>query len=104
MKNNFRVGGGVPDPFVGGSGATAGSSATATDEVATFAGGCFWCMEGPFEALDGVSSVVSGYTGGEVENPSYQQVSSGGTGHAEAVRIEYDPGRVSYERRCSSSW
>ncbi len=87
-----------------GSGATAGSSATTTGEVATFAGGCFWCMEGPFEALEGVSSVVSGYTGGEVEHPSYQQVSSGGTGHAEAVRIEYDPGRVSYERLLETFW
>jgi peptide-methionine (S)-S-oxide reductase len=65
---------------------------------AIFAGGCFWCMEQPFEVLDGVASVTSGYTGGEVDDPSYEQVSSGDTGHAEAVRIVYDPARVSYER------
>jgi peptide methionine sulfoxide reductase msrA/msrB len=72
--------------------------------IATFAGGCFWCMEGPFEALDGVHSVVSGYTDGRVENPTYQQVSSGTTGHTEAVRITYDPGRVSYEQLLETFW
>jgi len=72
--------------------------------IATFAGGCFWCMEGPFEALEGVSAVVSGYTDGQVQNPTYQQVSSGGTGHAEAVQITYDPTRVSYEQLLEIFW
>lgn len=70
---------------------TAGSLA-----IATFAGGCFWCMEPPFEKLDGVVSVVSGFTGGNTDNPTYNQVSSGSTGHAEAIQIEFDPKKVSY--------
>jgi len=70
----------------------------ATDTaLATFGGGCFWCMEPPFEGLEGVIDVVSGYTGGEVENPSYQQVVSGGTGHYEAVQVTYDPEIISYQ-------
>ena len=72
--------------------------------VATFAGGCFWCMEPPFEKLEGVSEVVSGYTGGEVENPTYEEVSAGRTGHAEAVRIHYDPDKVSYEELLEIFW
>ena len=72
--------------------------------IATCAGGCFWCMEGPLEALDGVSSVISGYTDGQVQNPTYQQVSSGGTGHAEAVQVTYDPTRVSYEQLLEVFW
>ncbi len=71
---------------------------------ATFAGGCFWCMEPPFEKLDGVKSVVSGYTGGPEENPSYQDVSSGKTGHVEAVEITYDPARVSYAELLDVFW
>ncbi len=66
-------------------------------EVATLAGGCFWCMESPFEKHKGVISVVSGYAGGYVENPSYEQVSTGTTGHVEAVQIVYDPLWISYE-------
>ena len=69
-----------------------------------FAGGCFWCMEPPFDALDGVLATTSGYTGGRVENPSYQQVSEGGTGHREAVRVEYDPARVSYPKLLDVFW
>ena len=65
-------------------------------EVATVAGGCFWCMEQPFEKLDGVTDVVSGYTGGHKENPTYEQVSSGTTGHTEAVQITFDPGKIGY--------
>jgi peptide-methionine (S)-S-oxide reductase len=64
---------------------------------AVFAGGCFWCMEKPFEVLDGVISVESGYAGGHVEDPTYKQVSAGGTGHAEVVEVVYDPEKVSYE-------
>ena len=65
---------------------------------ATFAGGCFWCMEPPFEALPGVASVTSGYIGGNKVDPTYEEVSSGGTGHAEAVRVVYDPAVVTYEK------
>src|SRR5690625_8031598 len=64
--------------------------------VATLAGGCFWCVEAVFELLVGVRSVTSGYTGGHLEDPSYQDVSTGTTGHAEAVRRESDPTRVGY--------
>lgn len=71
---------------------------------ATFAGGCFWCMESPFEKLPGVVSVVSGYTGGNVENPSYEEVSSGSTGHREAVLVTYDPDRTSYEDLLCVFW
>ncbi|NBQ89026.1 MAG: peptide-methionine (S)-S-oxide reductase [Betaproteobacteria bacterium] len=71
---------------------------------ATFAGGCFWCMEPPFEALPGVISVVSGYTGGRTKNPSYEDVSSGVTGHAEAVRIVYEPSKVSFEQLLEVFW
>ncbi len=71
---------------------------------ATFAGGCFWCMEPPFEALDGVVSVTSGYTGGRELDPTYKQVSSGKTGHAEAVQVLYDPARVSYEKLLDVYW
>lgn len=63
---------------------------------AIFAGGCFWCVEADFDKVDGVVATTSGYTGGDVENPSYEQVSAGGTGHQEAVKVEYDPDRVSF--------
>lgn len=63
---------------------------------AIFAGGCFWCMEPPFDALDGVLSTTSGYIGGDLANPTYEQVSAGGTGHAEAVKVVYDPQRIDY--------
>ncbi|HEX6177193.1 MAG TPA: peptide-methionine (S)-S-oxide reductase MsrA [Thermoanaerobaculia bacterium] len=71
---------------------------------ATFAGGCFWCMEPPFEKLSGVVSVVSGYTGGTVPKPTYGAVSSGGTGHLEAIEVVYDPARVSYQRLLDVFW
>ena len=76
----------------------------AQDAVATFAGGCFWCMEPPFEKLDGVSAVISGYTGGHKKNPTYKEVSSGGTGHAEAVQIHYDPARIGYRDLLEVLW
>ena len=71
---------------------------------ATFAGGCFWCMEGPFDRLEGVVSTVSGYTGGQKKNPTYEEVSAGGTGHAESVRVVYDPAKISYERLLDVFW
>jgi len=71
---------------------------------ATFAGGCFWCMEPPFEKLAGVVSVVSGYTGGTTENPTYEQVSLGGTGHREAVEVTYDPAKVTYGQLVDVFW
>lgn len=72
--------------------------------IATFAGGCFWCMEPPFEKLDGVSAVISGYSEGEIENPTYKQVSSGETGHREAVQIHYDPKKISYKELLDVYW
>lgn len=71
---------------------------------ATFAGGCFWCMEPPFDQLDGVIGTISGYTGGTVEHPSYEQVSAGGTGHTEAVRVLYDPAKISYKELLDVYW
>ena len=73
-------------------------------KTATFAGGCFWCMEPPFEKLDGVKSVVSGYTGGDEKNPSYEQVSSGSTGHTEAVQITYDDSKISFDDLLTVFW
>ena len=78
--------------------------ATATLATATFAGGCFWCMEGPFDALPGVVATTAGYTGGSAAKPTYEQVSAGGTGHAEAVQVVYDPARVSYEQLLDVFW
>jgi peptide-methionine (S)-S-oxide reductase len=66
-------------------------------EIATLGGGCFWCLEAVFEDMEGVTNVVSGYSGGTVTNPSYQEVCSGETGHAEVVQIEFDPREVSYD-------
>ncbi|MBN1154368.1 peptide-methionine (R)-S-oxide reductase MsrB [candidate division KSB1 bacterium] len=73
-------------------------------KTAIFAGGCFWCMEPPYEKLDGVISAIPGYTGGKTENPTYAEVSSGRTGHVEAVKITYDPTRVSYEELIEVFW
>jgi peptide-methionine (S)-S-oxide reductase len=72
--------------------------------VATFAGGCFWCMEQPFDKLDGVLATTSGYTGGTKTNPTYEEVSSGGTGHTEAVQVLYDPKKISYEKLLDVFW
>jgi len=71
---------------------------------ATFAGGCFWCMDPPYSKLPGVASVVAGYAGGRVKNPSYELVSTGTTGHAESVQVSYDPARVSYEQLLEVFW
>ena len=73
-------------------------------KTAAFAGGCFWCMVQPFERLDGVHEVLTGYIGGYKENPTYMQVSMGNTGHFEAVQIKYDPSVVSYDRLLSTFW
>ena len=73
-------------------------------ETAVFAGGCFWCTESDFEKVDGVIDAVSGYTGGRVANPSYEQVSAGGTGHVEAVKVIYDPDKVSYAQLIDVFW
>jgi len=83
------------------SGALAQAPKTAT---ATFAGGCFWCTEADFDKVPGVISTTSGYTGGTVKDPTYQQVSSGGTGHAEAVEVVYDPAKVSYAKLLDAYW
>jgi peptide-methionine (S)-S-oxide reductase len=72
--------------------------------VAIFAGGCFWCVEADFDKVPGVVSTVSGFTGGTVANPSYKQVSGGGTGHTEAVQIVYDPRKVSYQQLLDYFW
>lgn len=88
--------------------AAMGLSATAQSDthtkIATFAGGCFWCMEHPFDELDGVISTTSGYTGGEEKDPNYKQVSAGVTGHTEAVQVVYDPAKVSYEKLLDVFW
>ena len=83
-----------------GSGSMIKTTETAANtlEKATFAGGCFWCMEAPFDKLPGVVSVTPGYTGGGMKNPTYKQVSAGGTGHTEAVQIVFDPSRIGYAR------
>ena len=73
-------------------------------ERATFAGGCFWCMEPPFDKLDGVVSTTSGYIGGHVENPTYEEVSAGTTGHTEAVEVVYDPQKVTYAQLLDVFW
>jgi peptide-methionine (S)-S-oxide reductase len=72
--------------------------------VATFAGGCFWCLEPPFDRIDGVVATISGYTGGHTPDPDYESVAGGWTGHAEAVQVEYDPNRVSYEALLATFW
>lgn len=71
---------------------------------ATFSGGCFWCMEKPFDSLPGVVSTTSGYTGGQQPNPTYDQVSAGTTGHAESIQVEYDPAQVSYDKLLNVFW
>jgi len=73
-------------------------------ETATFAGGCFWCMEHPFDELDGVLETTSGYSGGHTKNPSYEAVSSGATGHAEAIQILFDPNRINYQKLLDVYW
>lgn len=85
------------------SGAAAGEPASGA-QYATFAGGCFWCMEPQFANIPGVSKVISGYTGGHVKNPTYEEVSRGGTGHVEAIQVTYDPAQVSYTTLLDIFW
>lgn len=80
------------------------AKAANNNALATFAGGCFWCMEHPFDSLPGVLSVLPGYTGGTKINPTYEEVSAGWTGHAESVQITYDPTKISYEKLLQVFW
>jgi peptide-methionine (S)-S-oxide reductase len=89
----------VANPKVGGV-----QASDARHEKATFAGGCFWCMEPPFDELPGVISTTSGYTGGRTKNPTYEEVSSGNTGHAEAVEVVFDPTKITYARLLDVFW
>lgn len=86
------------------SSAVAAASAAGPEERAILAGGCFWCVESALEALDGVDEVISGYTGGHKENPTYEEVSSGATGHTEAVEVHFDPQKISYEKLLDAFW
>jgi len=86
---------------IAASGVAAAQEKTA---VATFAGGCFWCTQADFDKVPGVISTTSGYTGGHVANPTYEQVSAGGTGHAESVEVVYDPSKVSYRTLLTYYW
>lgn len=87
-----------------GAQATPPSAATPAIATAVFAGGCFWCVESDFDKVPGVLSTTSGYTGGKLANPTYEQVSSKSTGHAEAVKVVYDPRRVSYRQLVDYFW
>ena len=85
--------------------AATGSAGHAAEQAkAVFAGGCFWCMEEVFEKVEGVVSVTSGYMGGQKTNPTYEEVSAGGTGHAESVEVVYDPAKVSYQKLLDNFW
>ncbi len=81
-----------------------GNSAMAKTQLATFAGGCFWCMQPPYDVTEGVIKSTLGYTGGHLEHPTYEQVSQGDTGHTEAIQIEYNPDVVSYEQLLDIFW
>ncbi|MDX1626175.1 MAG: peptide-methionine (S)-S-oxide reductase MsrA [Wenzhouxiangellaceae bacterium] len=83
---------------------TAAAPVSADEAVATFGGGCFWCMEPPYDEVDGVLSTTSGFMGGDLENPSYEQVTYGDTGHVEVVQVRYDPERVGYEELLDIYW
>jgi peptide-methionine (S)-S-oxide reductase len=95
----------VPLAFLAGvSGAVAQTATPGKTETAIFAGGCFWCVEEAFEKVPGVTDVVSGFVGGKVANPSYEQVMQKNTGHAEAVQVTYDPGKVTYQQLVDWFW
>ena len=84
--------------------ASVSQAAPAPRAAAVFAGGCFWCEETAFEGVPGVFAVTSGYIGGQLDNPTYEQVSAGGTGHAEAVEVVYDPSKITYEKLLDIFW
>ncbi|MBX3328996.1 MAG: peptide-methionine (S)-S-oxide reductase MsrA [Nitrospira sp.] len=86
------------------AGLSSGVQSAPTTAKAYFAGGCFWCMEEAFEKVDGVIAVVSGYMGGTVANPTYEQVSDGRTGHAESIEVIYDPSKVTYQKLLDAFW
>jgi peptide-methionine (S)-S-oxide reductase len=98
----------APTLLLGALGASTESPSSQIDgdrfAVATFAGGCFWCMEPPFDELDGVVSTTSGYSGGHTPHPTYGEVSRGGTGHAEAVQVRYEPGKIGYAELLEVFW
>ncbi len=109
MRGNGTGGDTQPPPPAGAAGKTEGAAGAALSggegmETATFAGGCFWCIDAPFEDLDGVSNVVSGYSGGSVRNPTYEQVSTGSTGHLETVQVTFDPQVISYSEILDVYW
>jgi peptide-methionine (S)-S-oxide reductase len=104
MKGTFNRGSLVLAGLLMAAVPGSGHAAQAGLAKATFAGGCFWCMVHPFDQLPGVISVTSGYTGGHKKNPSYEEVSSGATGHAESVQVVYDPAKVSYEKLLDTYW
>ncbi|MDX2156135.1 MAG: peptide-methionine (S)-S-oxide reductase MsrA [Hyphomicrobiaceae bacterium] len=89
---------------ISGSAQSPVPTAEAKGEIATFAGGCFWCVESDFDKLDGVLSTVSGFMGGTTASPTYKQVTAGGTGHLEVVQVTFDPKKVSYERLVDHFW
>jgi peptide-methionine (S)-S-oxide reductase len=91
----------LPGSAVYGASQPVAAAATAK---ATFAGGCFWCMEPPYDKLDGVISTISGYAGGKTKNPTYEEVSRGATGHTEVVQVTYDPKKISYEKLLDVFW
>jgi peptide-methionine (S)-S-oxide reductase len=101
---NLALSIGVILPLGGAAYAASPPGGAATMAKATFAGGCFWCMEPPYDKLDGVSSTISGYAGGKKKNPTYEEVSTGITGHTEVVQVTYDPKKVTYEKLLEIFW
>jgi peptide-methionine (S)-S-oxide reductase len=91
-------------PLFGAAYADPSAATNKGQAIATFAGGCFWCMEHPYDELKGVISTTAGYAGGQLKNPSYEQVSAGGTGHAESIQVAYDPKKVSYQKLLDVFW
>ena len=87
-----------------GAGEEPGAGVVPGTQVATFAGGCFWCMQPPFDKIEGVISTVVGYTGGRTENPTYEEVSYQDTGHAESIQVTFDPAKVTYEQLLDVFW
>ncbi|MGD1867582.1 MAG: peptide-methionine (S)-S-oxide reductase MsrA [Phormidesmis sp.] len=102
--NNGSALGETSSPSMSSAATSVSTEQSQSSETAIFAGGCFWCMEHPFDELPGVTDTISGYTGGTAENPTYTQVSNGNTGHVEAMQVTYDPTQVSYETLLTTFW